>query len=47
MGQASQSQGRSVRGGEKWLKADILKGEPLAAGIGLDVKETLVVCVTG
>lgn len=46
MGQASQSQGRSVRGGEKWLKADILKGEPLAA-IGLDVKETLVVCVTG
>ena len=47
MGQASQAQGRIVKGGEKWLKADILKGEPLAAAVGLDMKETLVVCVTG
>lgn len=44
--QASHGQGRSVRGGETWLSPDILTREPLAAAIGLDEKEILVVCVT-
>lgn len=46
MMQASQGQSRSVRGGEKWLGPDILTREPLAAAVGLDEKEILVVCVT-
>lgn len=43
--QASHGQGRSVRGGET-LSPDILTREPLAAAVGLDEKEILVVCVT-
>lgn len=30
-----------IFGGEKWVSSDILKGEPVATVIGLDVKETL------
>lgn len=45
---AGRAQGGSGGGGEKWLGSEhILRGEPLASPIVLDMKGTLLACITG